>query len=60
MPIVVGFIPEDKPTKREQEIGRANRLCGTMWGLHPIALQPKGVVMTYRRPRAAADHGDAP
>lgn len=47
VPMVVGFIPEDKPTKREQEIGRANRLCGTMWGLHPIALQPKGVVMTY-------------
>jgi hypothetical protein len=47
VPIVVGFVPEDKPTRREIEIGRANRLCGTMWGLHPIALQPKGVVMTY-------------
>jgi hypothetical protein len=47
VPIIVGFIPEDKQTKREIEIGRANRLCGTMWGLHPIALQPKGVVMTY-------------
>jgi hypothetical protein len=47
VPVVVGFVPEAKPTKREIEIGRANRLCGTMWGLHPIALQPKGVVMTY-------------
>jgi hypothetical protein len=47
VPVVVGFIPESKPTKRDIEIGRANRLCGTMWGLHPIALQPKGIVMTY-------------
>ena len=29
-------------------------------GLHPIALEPKGLVFTYRRPRAAADHADAP
>src|SRR5205085_4058320 len=47
VPMIVGFIPEDKPTKRGAEIDRANRLCATMWGLHPIALQPRGVVMTY-------------
>lgn len=47
VPIVVGFIPEDKPTKRDSAIGRANRLCSTMWGLHAVALQPKGVVMTF-------------
>ena len=47
VPIVVGFIPEDKPTKRDSEIGKANRLCGTLWGLHWVALQPKGRVMTF-------------
>jgi hypothetical protein len=47
IPMLVGFIPEDKPTKREVAIGRANRLCGSLWGLHPIALQPKGRVMTF-------------
>jgi len=47
VPIVVGFIPEDKPTKRDLQIGKANRLCATLWGLHPVALQPKGRVMTF-------------
>jgi hypothetical protein len=47
VPVVGGLVPAGKPTKSAIEIGRANRLCGTMWGLHPIALQPKGVVMTY-------------
>lgn len=47
VPIAVGFIPEGAPGKRDAAIGRANRLCSSMWGLHPIALQPKGVVMTY-------------
>lgn len=47
VPVVVGSIPETKPTKRDTAIGRANRLCGTMWGLHAVALQPKGVVMTF-------------
>lgn len=47
VPVIVGSIPEDKPTKRDLQIGRANRLCATMWGLHPVALQPKGMVMTF-------------
>ena len=47
VPILVGFIPEEKPTKRDAEIGKANRLCGTLWGLHWVALQPKGRVMTF-------------
>jgi hypothetical protein len=47
VPIALGFIPEGAPEKRNVDIGRANRLCASMWGLHPIALQPKGVVMTY-------------
>jgi hypothetical protein len=46
-PFVLNFIPEDKPTARETAIGRANRLCASLWGLHPIAIQPKGVVFTF-------------
>lgn len=47
VPIVVGFIPEEKPSKRDAAIGKANRLCGTLWGLHEVALQPRGRVMTF-------------
>jgi hypothetical protein len=47
VPIAVGFIPEEKPTKRDAEIGKANRLCGTLWGLHWVALQPRGRIMTF-------------
>jgi len=45
--IVVGLIPETPPTVRDKQIGRANNLCASMWGLRPVALQPKGVVMTF-------------
>lgn len=47
VPLVVGFIPEAPATARDKAIGRANNLCGSMWGLRPVALQPKGVVMTF-------------
>jgi hypothetical protein len=47
VPLVLDFIPEPKATPRELEIGRANRLCGSLWGLRPVALQPKGVVFTF-------------
>ena len=47
IPIIVGYIPEEKPSPRDVKIGRANRLCASMWGLRPVALQPKGVVFTF-------------
>jgi hypothetical protein len=47
VPFVFNFIPEDKPTPYEASIGRANGLCGSMWGLRPVALQPKGMVFTF-------------
>ena len=47
VPVLVGFIPEKPETARDKQIGKANNLCGSMWGLRPVALQPKGVVMTY-------------
>jgi hypothetical protein len=47
VPFVLGFIPEPKATARGAEIGRANNLCASLWGLRPVALQPKGVVFTF-------------
>ena len=62
VPILVGFIPEKPPTARDKQIGKANNLCGSMWGLRPVAMQPKGVVMTFvdLGPRlVAVTHHDA-
>ncbi len=47
VPFVLNFIPENKPTPYGASIGRANALCASLWGLHPIALEPKGVVFTF-------------
>ncbi len=47
VPMVINLIPEKKATTYEADIGRANNLCASLWGLHPIALQPKGLVFTF-------------
>jgi hypothetical protein len=47
VPLVLNFIPEKPPTAYEKSIGRANALCSSLWGLHPIAMQPKGLVFTF-------------
>jgi hypothetical protein len=48
VPLIVDHLPADKPpTPRDIAIGRANRLCNTMWAFHPVALLPKGVVFTF-------------
>jgi hypothetical protein len=47
VPFVLNFIPEKKPTPYEASIGKANRLCNSLWGYHPIALLPKGLVFTF-------------
>jgi hypothetical protein len=47
VPSMLNFIPEAKATPRDLQIGKANRLCGSMWGLRPVALQPRGVVFTF-------------
>jgi hypothetical protein len=51
VPIAFNFIPPKPVTERDRAIGKANRLCASMWGLRPIALQPKGRVMAF------VDHG---
>jgi len=47
VPLIVDNIPGKKASARDIAIGRANRLCNTMWAYHPVALQPKGVVFTF-------------
>jgi hypothetical protein len=47
VPLVLNAIPEKKATPYEQSIGRANTRCASLWGLRPIALQPKGMVFTF-------------
>jgi len=47
VPMVLQLIPDDKPTARQLAIGRANRLCSSMAGLHAVALQPAGTVFTF-------------
>ena len=47
VPLVLDFIPEKKGTPYEVSIGRANNLCASLWGMHPIALQPRGLVFTF-------------
>jgi hypothetical protein len=47
VPLVLDFVPEKKATPAETAIGRANARCGSLWGMRPIALQPKGLVFTF-------------
>ena len=47
VPLALNYVPSKAATPREKAIGRANRLCGSLPGLRPIALQPKGVVFTF-------------
>ena len=47
VPFVLNLVPEPKSTPFQEKIGKANRLCASLWGLHPVALQPKGMVFTF-------------
>jgi hypothetical protein len=47
VPFALNFIPDEQKTERQLAIGKANRLCMSMWGLKPIALEPAGRVMTF-------------
>lgn len=41
------LIVKPETTPRSRQIAKANRLCPTMAALRPIALQPKGYVLTF-------------
>jgi len=47
VPLVVDYIPAKKRTASDAAIDRANSQCASLWGYHPIALLPKGVVFTF-------------
>jgi hypothetical protein len=47
VPLALNYVPEKPQTRFQQSIGRANRLCSSMWGLRPVAQQPKGMVFTF-------------
>ncbi|HEX8262642.1 MAG TPA: AcrB/AcrD/AcrF family protein [Allosphingosinicella sp.] len=40
------YIPQ-KPRPVLKTVNRANGLCWSLWGLHPVALVPKGQVLTH-------------
>lgn len=46
-PLILDFIPEPRATAQGKSIDRANALCASLWGLHPVALQPPGMVFTF-------------
>jgi hypothetical protein len=43
---VAAWIPQ-KQNPNLKPVNRANGLCPSLWALHPVALQPKGVVLTF-------------
>jgi hypothetical protein len=47
VPFILEFVPSKPQTAYEKSIGRANNLCASLWGLHPVALEPKGLVFTF-------------
>jgi hypothetical protein len=47
VPFAFNLLPREAQTPRQIAIGRANRLCNSLWGMKPIAQQPKGMVFTF-------------
>ena len=47
VPLTLNLIPPEKTTPFQKSIGVANRLCASLWGLRPVAQQPRGMVMTF-------------
>ena len=43
----VSWIPQPKRTPAGAAVDKANGLCPTLWALHPIALLPKGYILTH-------------
>ena len=47
VPLGMDWVPPKKQTARDIAIGKANRMCNSMAGLRPIALQPRGMVFSF-------------
>ena len=46
-PFVSNFYPKEKKTSAMRAVDKANRQCGSLWGLKPVAQKPKGMVFTF-------------
>ena len=44
---MIDQIPQPPRTQREIAIANANRNCASLWGMRPVARQPKGIVFTF-------------
>jgi hypothetical protein len=44
---VMDWIPQPERTAPMKAVDKANGLCPTLWALHPIALLPKGRILTH-------------
>lgn len=47
VPFVLQVVPGTEQTPRQLAIGKANRLCNSIYSYRPIARQPKGMVFTF-------------
>jgi MFS family permease len=47
VPFASNFYPKEKKTAAMRAVDKANRQCGSLWGLKPVAQQPKGMVFTF-------------
>ena len=45
--LVDRLVPRELKPKPASAVERANRLCTSLWGLKPVAKQPKGIVFTF-------------
>ena len=46
-PAASSFFPAEKKKPAMRAVDKANRQCPSLWGLRPIARQPKGMVFTF-------------
>ena len=46
-PAASNFFPAKKKTPAQLAVDKANRRCASLWGMRPIARQPKGMVFTF-------------
>lgn len=47
VPAVSNFFPAKKKTAAQEAVDKANRQCASLWGLKPVAKQPKGMIFTF-------------
>jgi len=47
VPFASNFYPKEKKTAAMRAVDKANKQCGSLWGLKAVAQQPKGMVFTF-------------